>query len=479
MSLFRPSMNHFREWIERMQSDESIPGFHYQQGPDIAPYFTHATYRDYGWVFEVNGRLILCYGEGGMPDNSGATMFSVRMHEYSDHHPNEDVFIAARTINGVHSAVDLRYARYVEWNEEERAWDTVEPAEGEPTANQLLMDYFGIESFLREYTPPTVEDIMRQEWANKRDREIRRANRQISVHVRELQQHEAGLANARAGLLRARADLNQWGHMTLDKFMESVDDYKDQLEGITGSIDAGPGQISVKTKPFELQGITLGPFQVTYNLATSEITVSPLTGAARSNSDHYHPHVERNGKVCWGEDRRVFENAMSNPFEALLLAVDFLRTGYFADGAYCRLSGWRNTPSWFCENCDEYHDDGQTCPNECGECNQHVNWDFHMFCQIHSECYNNSPEEPGGCASCAREEEERRQQKEAEAAAAAAEEEAAAAAAEEETEEEPQRKRSKRSSKKKTTKKKKKKSTKKKKKKVAKRTSRSVPARAA
>ena len=46
--------------------------------------------------------------------------------------------------------------------------------------------------------------------------------------------------------------------------------------------------------------------------------------------------------------------------------------------------------------------DLECSPNECRECDRHVNWDNHRFCAVHSECYD----APGRCASCVQEEEE-------------------------------------------------------------------------
>nr|NIM22388.1 hypothetical protein [Candidatus Latescibacterota bacterium]NIO78592.1 hypothetical protein [Candidatus Latescibacterota bacterium] len=100
------------------------------------------------------------------------------------------------------------------------------------------------------------------------------------------------------------------------------------------------------------------------------------------------------------------------------LTADFLKTGYHASGAYCRLDGWARHRSWYCEYCDEYHPNNNACPHECGECGNHVNWDYHAQCQRHYECFDASRSER--CRTCEEEiraAEEERKKKEEEAKA--------------------------------------------------------------
>lgn len=479
MSPYRPSMNFFNEWLASLRENDEIP-IHYQEGTESPPFLHHGTYRDYEWVLKIDDKLILCYSEGISPSDVRDPI-EVETHERSLNSANETICIGNKDINGFYFSIDIRYCKFVEWDEDTEMWKTVDPEEDGPSATQVFLEYFGVDQFFRDWKPPTLEDVVRQDWARRREREIRRSNRNIAQIKQTIENQIASINSLRTTLLKEKANLSEWGHLTLENFMSAIELYKDQLSIVGNDIQISNGFVSVNIEPFTIQGIELGPFNIKYELATSRIMVTPLTGAESSSNEHFHPHVNRDGSVCWGNNNDIIESALRNPFEALFLTVEFLKTGYYREGAYAPLSSWRSSPSWYCNGCEEYHDDGQLCPNECGECNQNVNWDTHFFCDTHLECY----EEGERCASCVRDEEERkaeleRKKKEAEEKARAAENE------EEDSSEERPRKKKKKSSKKKITKRKKKKSSKKKaskkkaKKKVSKRTSRrSVPARAA
>ena len=67
---------------------------------------------------------------------------------------------------------------------------------------------------------------------------------------------------------------------------------------------------------------------IEYELAISRIRVFAEQECERSQSGYYHPHVDTNGAVCWGNDGGVgvYNASLGNPFEALFLTADFLKT---------------------------------------------------------------------------------------------------------------------------------------------------------
>jgi len=394
-SLYQPSMTHFQEWIDRLAADEDFQ-FNYQANRRRPPFFSHGSYRDYEVVLEISGHTIMVYTDGPPTVPEGGSPI------YFDHNENYNADGGTEAIGweqgeGIHLAIDPRYVRFVSYNEDSGRWDHVEAEDGEPNACQILLEAINAENFFREWRPPTLEDVMRRTWLRKREDQIGMATRRVSGALANIETYERGLQDAHQEVTNARAALSEWGHMTLDNFMVSINQYRDQLESIGNSLVVGEGAISMVLNRFQIQGVDLGPYRIEFALGSSRIRVYNHDDAVPSRNNHCHPHVGSDGHVCWGEHESVYQASLGNPFEALFLTAGFLKTGYYATGAYCRLESWATVNTYFCDFCNARHTNDSACPNECGECNRQVNWEVHAHCSRHYLCHDTDGDD---CATC-------------------------------------------------------------------------------
>jgi len=418
MSVYRPSMTYFQEWLARMNDDLEV-NIHYQGNHASPPYFTHGTYRDYEHVLQISGHSIMMYADGTprIPENAVEIAFQNASPSSA---ASGAVCIGYETSNGIHVSCDPRYMRFVSWNEDRSRWDHVDVEEGAPTAVGIFLEAIGVEAFARNWTPPTLEDVMRRTWLRKREQQISTAHRRVASATAALENYEAGLEGARNELAESRAALSEWGHMTLEKFMESINMYRDQLAGIGNDLIVLDGKISVELASFQVQGVTLGPYTISYDIATSRVRVYGER-ANRSRNGHIHPHIGSDGAICWGAHGGIYNASLGNPFEALFLTAGFLKTGYYATGAYCRLESWSIQDTYFCAHCDRRHNNNSPCPAECGECGDRVDWDNHAHCGRHFLCFNRGETE---CVQCVAERKQREDEAAKKLAEAAGEEDA-------------------------------------------------------
>jgi hypothetical protein len=388
-------MTHFQEWIDRLAADEDVR-FNYQNNRRSPPFFSHGSYRDYEVVLEISGHTIMAYTDGPPQIPEGGT--AIRFNHNSNYNDDGGTEVVGyEQGEGLHLAIDPRYVRFVSYNEETDRWDHVEVEEGEPNACQVLLEALNAETFYRGWRPPTLEDVMQRTWLTKREQQIAMATRKVSGALTNIDTYERAIEESRRELVGARANLSEWGHMTLENFMVSINQYRDQLEGIGNSLEVTEGTITMVLNRFQIQGVDLGPYKIEFNLGTSRIRVLNHADCVRSRNGHYHPHVGSDGSVCWGNNESIHQAALGNPFEALFLTAGFLKTGYYASGAYCRLESWAVSNTYFCEYCNARHNNGTACPAECGECNTQVNWDVHAHCPKHFLCHDTDGDD---CATC-------------------------------------------------------------------------------
>ncbi len=385
MSLYRPSMTFFQEWIDRLGADEEVH-FHYQARRGNAPFFNHGSYRDVQLVLEVSGHTLMMYSDGVPSIPEGASVLQFPSAGPGDSHPLES--IGYEKADGFYLAIDPRYIRFVSYNENTERWDHVDPEEFGPNPCQVLLDAINAERFFREWTPPTLEDIMQRTWLTKREQQIAMANRRVSDALSHVASYEQRAEGARQELILARSVLSEWGHMTLENFMRSINRYREQLEGIGNDIQVNDGIVSIVIDTFQIQGVDLGPYRIEFQLGASRIHVFAQGDSNISRNGHCHPHVGSDGRVCWGAHESIYNASLGNPFEALFLTAGFLKTGYYAQGAYCRLESWAESNTYYCNYCTVRHGNNAGCPAECGECSSQVNWDIHQHCPRHFLCFD-------------------------------------------------------------------------------------------
>lgn len=156
----------------------------------------------------------------------------------------------------------------------------------------------------------------------------------------------------------------------------AVPTLRDMLADIAGLEEEFPSvgwdlrakTLSVTTEDIVLDGITLGPFQVTLNYAAVSrqksyrvVALEPHPAAGHERTTH--PHVQ-NDSLCEGEGRAALRTALlqGRVFDFFVLVRQILQT-YNADSAYVPLSSWEGT---LCPDCGStVRDDDLSCCDAC------------------------------------------------------------------------------------------------------------------
>lgn len=398
MSPYRESIDYFSAWLAGMIADPDVH-IYYQGSRRDGPFFRHGTYRNYEIIAAIAGRFLMMYTDGAptVPDDS--TGISVSTTSGRGYENANTELIGHQNGNGIYLAVDPRYIRFVTLNSESGYWEAAPTVDGDPNPCEFFLQNFRVEEFFRQWRPPTLEDVMTQTWVRKREMGIATAHRRLSMALANMGEREMMVEEARMEILSSRATLSEWGHMTLEKFMESINRYRDQLESISSNLTVDNGKISIILGAFETQGVNLGPYKIEFEIGNSRVRVYATETARVSRNGHPHPHVTSDGAVCWGQHTDIYNGSLGNPFEALFLTAEFLKTGYYPSGAYCRLDNWAESNTFFCEYCSESHNNDIGCSAECAECSSQVNWGDHSYCTRHFLCFSTDRE----CSGCAEE----------------------------------------------------------------------------
>ena len=165
-----------------------------------------------------------------------------------------------------------------------------------------------------------------------------------------------------------------------------------QIEDEFGEININleSKSISIITDPIELEGIYLGPFEISLylNQIKKLVTESPYSiialepNSAGSDCDVTHPHVSHE-KLCEGDGfipiRKAIQQGRLNDFFTII--VQILQT-YNPDSPYVSLSEWEGTSCYdcgytvsgddcyYCEDCDR--DYCSSCSTYCPICDMTI-----------------------------------------------------------------------------------------------------------
>ena len=164
-----------------------------------------------------------------------------------------------------------------------------------------------------------------------------------------------------------------------------------QLEFGDVTCDLQQNQLCVTTEPIELDGVSLGSFDI--RLAWHELSarrayrvVALEANSACSNSAVTHPHVS-NEELCEGDGHEAISAALEEGriYDFFLLVSRVLAT-YCPDSAYAQLDSWYGLP---CTDCGaSTHEDYRTY---CGSCDDAVCDECLSSCEACSR---------GLCSSC-------------------------------------------------------------------------------
>lgn len=269
------------------------------------------------------------------------------------------------------------------------------PRTGEAPENglQLLLDK--IAPFFREYRDPNVvTDLAASLYSrvaskkNAFDGDVRNKMAAIS--------RVQGQLNELVGSLgQVYETMAYYDTMSEAKYIATLEG---NLELITqhGTLKHRNNTLTLTLNEFEIANQPLGPMNIKLTWTgrgAFNVTVHPVRGCEnKSQHGHVHPHVSNgeDGSICWGGGGRMAEALARNidPLEFIFATAIFLKTGYQAGDAYCRIGNWTPVSTWFCNPCNDDHVEGQPCPYICQSCTVRVDWDEHGRCEQHNSCWS-------------------------------------------------------------------------------------------
>jgi hypothetical protein len=171
-------------------------------------------------------------------------------------------------------------------------------------------------------------------------------------------------------------------------------------------IDLRRGELAVTIGPVELEGVSLGEFEIRldwYDLGDTQPyrVIAQQSHHAESDSDTTHPHVQ-DERLCEGDARQAIRQALraGRLSDFFLIVAQTLRT-YNAGSAFVALDDWEGVR---CTDCDDsvHSDEINSCErcstSCCGDCVRYCEECDRSYC---SECIDRCPgcEEPY-CSSC-------------------------------------------------------------------------------
>lgn len=161
--------------------------------------------------------------------------------------------------------------------------------------------------------------------------------------------------------------------------------------------------IRAKIPTFEIKGQSLGPLMIEYQSGSRYARVKAAGDCPPENfaiTNHYHPHVDTDGSICYGtagvDAQELFRRPFVNPFEVIFFVTNFLKTGYYAPGSYKKVEFWDRADGWECHTCNDWHERDQPCPHQCRLCSNSTADGTHKICEVHSMCFNS----PDYCEAC-------------------------------------------------------------------------------
>lgn len=358
-------------------------------------------------------RLILPIGE--LPTIRGQGRGS---NYYGD---NRDYYFARRYRSGVALTFNPCGVRY----EEQRENDD------RPHPLKVILDK--IQEFYIDYRDPDVVEDLVDDMFERVQTKVDSYNETISrkrVRIRELQRSMSQSASDISDLLQQRS---RYDSMTKPRFRHTLETHRALVTNL-GKLRLEGSLLILDMNVFEIQEQPIGPLRVEIDMSSDAFPMSVSSSENLSQYNHPHPHVDVEGRVCWGTGVRLAEQMArgADPLEFLFWAATALREGYQPEDAYCKIDQWLSAPVWWCEYCEVDHPDGSDCPNQCPECDSHADMDLHNTCTEHGCWDEDDYDECPGCEADreqaeaveqAREEEAERLREEAEAEALREEEE--------------------------------------------------------
>lgn len=281
---------------------------------------------------------------------------------------------------------------------------TSRTAEAPEHGLQLLLEK--IAPFFREYKDPdVVTDLAASLYSRVASKKDAFAG-DISDKKRAIGRAQAQLNELVGSLGQVYETMAYYDTMSEGKYKATLEAHLDLITQ-HGTLKHRNNTLTLTLNEFEIQDQPLGPMNIRLvwdDRRTFRVTVHPVSGCENKSQQGYvHPHVSNgdDGQICWGSGGHMAQALATgiDPLEFIFATAMFLKTGYQAGDAYCRIGNWLPVRTWFCDPCGDDHVEGQDCPYICQSCTLRVHWDEHGLCDQHNACWSFDDRET--CPVCA------------------------------------------------------------------------------
>ena len=209
---------------------------------------------------------------------------------------------------------------------------------------------------------------------------------------------EARAARDKGMVYRRRA--SRIGRLSIADYIEDIATWLRDYGGTHAkNIDLRNNKLTATTPTITLEGVDLGPFDVTVVLDTCAISF--VTRGNVSSKGYSHPHINIDGYPCWGDAlTTVLDLTAARDVVGVLIQGLTLLYSYNPGSPYQELAEWHETETWYCDHCEESHSNEESCPYHCADCDEYTEGERHTWCNDGVHCYVYGTEEYHQCPNC-------------------------------------------------------------------------------
>ena len=290
--------------------------------------------------------------------------------------------------------------------------DEAEEGVERPHPLKLILDQ--VEEFYAEYhDPDVVEDLV--------DDMFERVKTKVQGFNDIISREQSLVRTLHISLLKSAKKINEvldkrsyYDSMSKGRFRHTLEANRGLVANL-GSLRIDGDFLILRMHMFEIEEQPIGPLLISIDISGRELPLIVTTEDNESQHGNSHPHVDTDGRVCWGSGLDIAEQMAigADPIEYMFWAANVLREGYRSNDSYCTIAQWIHKDTWWCEYCEDDHPNDTSCPCVCDRCEIHTNMDEHHSCGRHG-CWDEDDSEGGDCPACEEEEAEERLEEEQE-----------------------------------------------------------------
>lgn len=253
------------------------------------------------------------------------------------------------------------------------------------------------EWFIGYHDPDVVEDMV-DDVFEKFKIKTRAFTEQIATEQRRIRDMHGRIEVSARKIASLHEQESYYSLMTKGRFRKTLEANRNMISNL-GTLMLDGDQLSLVMNQFEIEGQMIGPLVIHMTISGSTYPVTVSSQANQSQYGNPHPHVDTDGRVCWGRGQNLAAqfSVGADPLEFMFWAAEQMRINYRADDAYCKIDNWTRKEVWWCDHCETEHPNGQECPHYCPACDLHVDMDDHQTCAEHG-CWNTLQHD--GCPAC-------------------------------------------------------------------------------